>query len=308
MTRTGLPGLITFVTWARLLAASSLALLLSSCKEEEPADEQQASEILAEAYCVQLFDCTCADSAGFTSGEACFATLLQQLRDQQADAIMASLVYDAACVEQAIDRIETLACSRGPADLTTCHDCFVYHGLLPETSQCTRVGPFSTCDQGLTCVTRQGYDGEPIDVCEPACLRVGVGEICALGGPGYQRVFDCDEGALCDVDVAGVCFALPGPGMPCLDGVTCAPNAWCDSSVATPICAALKQEGEGCTTDLECASTWCPSAVRCVEPFSEGTPCVTGEDRCDVGLFCPPDYPFCYPTDAIVCQSPLTGF
>lgn len=284
------------------------AFLLLGCKPEPEVDEQRASDQIARAYCDQVFDCKCIDSAGFSSVEACYSTVINDLRTQQGDAVAGSLVYDPACVAEQIDRVESVGCSRDPEEIATCNDCFVYHGLLPERSPCERVGPFSTCNQGMTCSTIIGGDGEPRDICTPACKIVGKGQGCAYAGDGYQLLYECDEGLWCDSTASGLCMELPGPGFACFDGAACRVGAWCDASVETPVCAELKANGDGCSSDIECESTWCRNGLRCDDPFAEGTPCVVEDDRCDVGLYCPDNYPFCSRTDALLCAAPLTGF
>jgi hypothetical protein len=118
----------------------------------------------------------------------------------------------------------------------------------------------------------------------------------------YPALRDCAEGLYCDTETTGECLPLPGPGSPCRDGA-CAPGAWCDTSVETPICAALKVEAAGCTADVECESTWCRNGTRCAEPIEPGEVCVPDEDRCVTGHGCRPDYPFCARYDALICQT-----
>lgn len=66
---------------------------------------------------------------------------------------------------------------------------------------------------------------------------------------------------------------------------------WVDATYGTP------------ETTL-CASTWCDGGGRCREPIAEGAVCVFDRDRCDVGLVCTEDAPFCAKTDALQCLAP----
>lgn len=278
-----------------------------ACRRDAPIFERDASRTVAEHYCAEVFACQCLDPAGFASEEGCVATLSADLLDRQLDAVEAGLRYDASCIEARIEGLAALGCSRDPALLETCVDCFAYHGSVPQDAPCTRHGEFSDCEQGLVCVTREGFDGQPVDVCAPACLREGAGEPCEFAGPGFLSLRDCDDGLVCDVGATGRCIPLPGPGAPCEQESLCSADAWCDASADPPICAALEPDGDGCAADVECASTWCDAGGRCRQPLAEGVLCVFDRDRCATGLVCTEELPVCSPGDALQCQAPPTS-
>ncbi len=280
---------------------------IAACQADPPIFERDASREVAVHYCAELFACQCLDPAGFASEEACVANLSGDLLGEQLEVVTAGLTYDPSCVDARIDDIAALGCSRDPARLETCSDCFAYHGAVPQDGPCRHHGAFSDCDQGLVCITREAYDGDPVDVCAPACLREGTGEPCSLEGPGFHVLRDCDDGLFCDARSTGRCTPLPEPGLPCAMGSLCSGDAWCDASVDPSICAALKTDGDGCASDLECASTWCDYGGRCRPPIAEGVVCVFDRDRCAPGLNCTEAMPFCAPTDALQCQGPPTS-
>jgi hypothetical protein len=280
---------------------------IAGCQRDPPIFERDASRAVAEHYCAELFGCKCLDPAGFASEEGCVATLSADLLDRQLEAVEAELRYDASCIDARIDAIATLGCSRDATQLESCTDCFAYHGAVPQDAPCTRHGEFSDCEQGLTCVTREGFDGAPIDVCVPACLRADEGEPCAFAGPGFYALRDCDDGLVCDLDASGRCVPLPGAGLPCVQEFLCSADAWCDASADPPICAALKSNGEACANDVECVSTWCDGGERCRQPIVQGVLCVFDRDRCATGLICTEELPLCSPADALQCQAPPTS-
>ncbi len=291
----------------RLGAIAWLAAHLASCGSDPEVREIDAPRELAFGYCDAVFACVCIDSAGFGSVEGCRESVGQNLLAQQNAALAAGLIYDGSCVQDDLDQLTALACTRAVDEEAACDDCFAYHGLLPEGANCQRVGPdASTCQQGLRCADRFGDDGTVYNVCVPACERVGEGEACALDGPYYQVRRDCAEGLVCDTVSTGTCLPLPGPGQLCRSG-TCAPGAWCDSGAPDPVCASLKSDGAGCASDVECASTWC-NGQRCTQPIPSGRTCVPGEDRCAEGLACREDTALCAPIDALVCRSPSPIF
>jgi hypothetical protein len=285
----------------RLAVVVSVVSPLAGCPGESTISEIDAPRELALGFCDAVFACACVDSAGFGSVEGCRESTGQALLTQQNAAVNAGLIYDASCVAEDLDKIETLACTRALDEPPACDDCFTYHGLLPEGSQCDRLGPdASTCEQGLRCADRFGEDGTVYNVCVPACERVGESEACALDGPYYQVRRECAEGLVCDATSTGVCVLLPTPGMVCRSGA-CAPGAWCDTAAPDPVCAALKSDGAGCSTDIECASTWC-RGQRCAQPLAKDLACAPGNDRCAEGLQCREDRPICSPVDALICR------
>jgi hypothetical protein len=273
------------------------------CGGESTVGEGEAAEQLTFAFCDQVFACTCADSAGFNSVEGCRDTVFRELFDQQDQALAGGLVYDDTCVAEKAERIAELGCERDPAEIVgECDACFTYHGFLPEGSGCQRFGPrASTCAQGLECADRFDYAGNVVNVCVPACERVGKGEACYLEGPEYIVTRACDEGLFCESASTGVCFALPGPGERCASGM-CAGGSWCDTSATNPVCAAVKGIGAGCDADLECQSTWCGSG-RCATPIEPGLACLPEAHRCVAGYVCPEDRLQCTPIDSLVCRS-----
>lgn len=288
-----------------LLCLGALAPI--ACQADAPIFERDASHAVAERYCAEVFSCQCLDPAGFASEEGCVATLSAALLDRQLAAVEDGLHYDPSCIEARLDAITALGCSRDPQAQETCSACFAYHGEVPESAPCTRHGEYSDCEQGLACVTREGFDGEPVDICAPACLREGEGEPCSFAGPGFYALGDCEEGLVCDVNASGRCVPLPGPGAPCEQETLCSADAWCDASADPPICAALERDGDGCAADVECASTWCDGGGRCRQPLAEGVLCVFDRDRCATGLVCTEELPVCSPGDALQCQAPPTS-
>lgn len=290
-----------------LLLCLGLIAPIAGCQRDAPIFERDASRTVAEHYCAELFACQCLDPAGFASEEGCVATLSADLLGTQLEAVADGLTYDASCIDARVDAIAALGCSRDPAQLETCADCFAYHGIVPEDAPCTRHGEFSDCDQGLVCVTREGFDGQPVDVCAPACQREGEGEPCAFAGPGFLALRDCDDGLVCDVGASGRCVPLPGAGLPCAQEILCSADAWCDASADPPICAARKPNGDACANDVECTSTWCDGGERCRQPIAQGVLCVFDHDRCATGLICTEEMPVCSPADALQCQGPPTS-
>lgn len=288
--------------------ASAFALVTLACQSEPVVFERDAAREVATAYCEQLFACSCRDSAQFRSEEACMSTMEEELFEQQLDANDEALLYDQSCVQNTVARIGQQECTRDPEALEVCDDCFIYHGRVPEDGECERVGPFSDCAQGLVCVTQIDDDDEPIDVCMPACSRVREGQPCEVQADGFTKLMACDDGLFCDLEDSKLCVALPGPGEPCMDDVTCAPQAWCDAANDPPICASFKANGQGCEADLECESTWCRNAERCAEPLPAGLGCDPEKDRCALGFLCDADEEMCVASDALICAAPRMSF
>jgi len=133
----------------------------------------------------------------------------------------------------------------------------------------------SYCVEGTRCAI-------PQNSCSGSCTlitRVAVGESCA----GAR----CAEGSFCSYDGSPstpVCKALGNAGQACSSDFECADSLWCDDMM----CAAPKPAGAACsgrynecTDDLLCAG---PEGARaCRRPKKLGEACTAGDEECIVG-------------------------
>ena len=102
-------------------------------------------------------------------------------------------------------------------------------GMCFFTYECANPGT-QFCAPNQTC-TALPTDGQP---CAP-------GNVCAAG-------------SFCN---GGTCRAQLGPGGQCQSNTQCMKNLFCDFSQPTPICAALKNGGDTCTSNAACVSGVC---------------------------------------------------
>ncbi len=109
----------------------------------------------------------------------------------------------------------------------------------------------------------------------------------ARGGACFLDAECVDEDAACVpeeppadtqvVTVQGVCEGPPQVGEPC-PGFLCATGAFCDDSGASPICQAIKPDGQPCTDAFECESGICGSGATCEPKKADGVECFTDSE------------------------------
>ncbi|MBN8614896.1 MAG: hypothetical protein J0L92_30130, partial [Deltaproteobacteria bacterium] len=188
-------------------------------------------------------------------------------------------------------------------------DC-AYGLVCDDTDRCAvRAG--TTCDDATEC-------GSLEQCASPPTCRAPL----SLGGACRDNA-DCAASLYCEV-LSGTCVARPTDGMPCANGVICAPGAGCDMdgggscrtlggasgggagqaclfgefgpflcaeglACSSGVCAALPTEGQPCAgTDTCAAGLGCafgPEGSICIEPRGEGEPC-ENRQACREDLHC----------------------
>ncbi|MDF1564706.1 MAG: hypothetical protein P1V51_16820 [Deltaproteobacteria bacterium] len=131
--------------------------------------------------------------------------------------------------------------------------------------------------------------------------KVPRGETC------YYDLECADPDATCvpeepptDTDVVtarGVCEGPPVVGEACPGGV-CSVGAFCDQSGASPICAALKADGQPCYDPGECESGICGAGGSCEAKKADGETCIFNQECVSELCDAEPDPAVCAPRRA----------
>ena len=173
----------------------------------------------------------------------------------------------------------------------------------PEGTPCgdeVRCAPGLYCDRATSCACA------PLAAAGESCAdRPCVFEaycdfstrVCRSSEPGSpcESSFDCRENYCVD----GVCSEEPppiAPGDPCLDGLECGPDLYCDyfGTSGDPICVELGEAGDECVTSSECVEGLACRDAVCGPLGGEGESCWWHSE-------CAPEASFCF-------EAPTAGF
>ncbi len=173
--------------------------------------------------------------------------------------------------------------SRECADMAVCRSGMCV-ALLQDGDPCEQDAKGAyTCPPGLTCTTTGSshvcqanasvFVGKENDACDALVMLCEPGLVCAsttgtmgvcaklaaMGGSCKRaKPSQCPTGQLCDATAAGAtgtCVDLPGAGMACLRGTSCAPGNVCIQ--AEGACHAMATVGEACVDSAQCYSGTC---------------------------------------------------
>jgi hypothetical protein len=166
---------------------------------------------------------------------------------------------------------------------TECDDYLCLSGTCRPGHSGEPCAPWGKCDSGLAC-SRSGCV-TPLAAnaaCTPDYDACGTGLVCETTG--------MDDAGLS----TGICQTpqTPTAGQPCFNGV-CASSAWCDTTLAQPMCRAPGTSGQACiggtlgvcATGLVCDG----DAKKCQAPSTAGGPCSPyWSNTCATGYGCGP--------------------
>lgn len=113
--------------------------------------------------------------------------------------------------------------------------------------------------EGLTCGGTTGTD---------ACQRIFVGQVAV--GATCEDDDECAGEAWCQGGL-DECVALPPIGAAC--DISCMTGAYCDFSIGTGTCVALKSNGTACSLGGECQSGYCDEPTDLCETRPPSTTC-----------------------------------
>ncbi|HRI71504.1 MAG TPA: hypothetical protein PK156_45030 [Polyangium sp.] len=202
----------------------------------------QATSGYAEAGCITEFTADCAKNVADVNAG------IMTFDGDSIDACLAALQpYSDKCFLEIGDLLKL------PVDLAPCSQIFV--GQLKEGDTCERT---TQCQSSLS-------DREIVQ-CDDTTKKctttrfLPVNSSCKLG----QTVTEfCDEGLYCDFNILtmkGTCKTATPPGSPCTPGALsfeCGLGYTCDST--SKVCVEAHNEGEACSTPLDCKSAKCSS-------------------------------------------------
>jgi hypothetical protein len=302
----------THTTPHRIARPSSMLLLvlaLAGCKTDEDGQEfgnvpqSEGPATYANFYCDVLAACDCNFP---TSGDACVSAATSQFQSAFDEAAAAGLTYHGECLGDYLEYIDSLGCATISALIADpdfaefdIYGCKVFSGTAAEGEPCMAYYEVfgDSCQQGLACF---GDTCTMISTTPPPTKAIG--ETC---DPQSEV---CEEGGLCTtVDgTTYTCVALPVEGESCMQTGLCAEPAWCD--YGDYLCKAPVGEGEAC--DLggpNCAANlFCNDETLICEPLkADGEGC-SSDEQCAAGLVC--DEPaedgagdVCQPEGPLVC-------
>jgi len=297
----------------RVMALLGALALVVACADDGPTRVSlaQAEGVVQEAFCEQLFECSCDGARRYDDIAQCREVVRAEVDEIKAAAANRSLTYDPTCVGARVDGLEELGCDAvlpEPPEAGCDFPCRVLHGDVPFDGACSQFGTFDDCAAGLDCeVDRCDEEGDSA-VCTGRCVHPcygGCPEDCGddarcdrergrcVDLPGAGRRCDrfglCDSDSICDYaavpDPAGQCVALPGAGGSCADFGRCAGGLRCNVDPdGTVICVGPTADAEPCSGHLECESGNCPAGF-CAPLPGAGDSCA-GTRICAPGLVC----------------------
>lgn len=232
--------------WVFVAAAASL---ISACSDdaEEPGGTATADAFIQEAtqaYCSRAASC-CVENGDAVDENVCASYMAARFDEVRSYPFRA----DAAskCLEEMRAANET--CAIFALDSRSCAT--VFRGSKPLGASCERNEDCAQADGEVTTCTWS--DVEP-----SRCVRtveVGLDEDCTSSPDESHTAYACSAGLYCAYPKCAKPAAI---GESC-NGVACVPEAYCDYDSLT--CIAMRQQGEACYQDSECASWHCADTV-----------------------------------------------
>lgn len=273
-----------------VLLCGLVGTIATSCDEEKNYDVaiEDAGAELGNGYCGRLFDCSCDDGRSFDSETQCRDELSAGVEQIQTVGQEEGLTYDPSCWGEVLRILDETGCETVFAvDDDGCRPpCHAYYGESDVGQPCDWLTTgVSDCAQGLQCDGATCYD--PCGQSESGGQQ---GQICRDRG--------CVEGLYCDFE-DDVCRPLPDVGQPC-DQAPCRDGTFCDqvdpADPLTWVCAAPRENAEGCRGHTQCKSLHCPVGV-CEPMPGRGDPCPA--NLCAPGLEC--EQGKCRPGEPAIC-------
>jgi hypothetical protein len=217
------------------------------------------------------------------------AFCVQQVRSILGALSSGRAVFDASAVDACIaDSLASFCANSNLGGAPSCSK--VFHGTVATGSTCyapyftllTNGDRLDECDGGVCSST--------IQTCPGQCVAfLGANAACSTGAPSVP----CGPGLYCD---GTHCQQLQPTGAACTGLQQCLPPLTCgphDSDSGAFVCETLKEQGQGCTYDVECDRFNCLT-MTC-RPGHQNEECAA-YNKCDPGLVC---------TGAAGCQPPL---
>lgn len=280
-------------------------LLVAGCKDDGgggssvgPVPEDEAPQTAVSVICTQFEGCGCDPPNAAPDG--CEASIDEQVRQAQGDAVAAGLEYDGDCMGRYLSARQDLECRTGDdltleqlVQLARQTECKVFYGTAEPGQPCVEIDDLGdSCARNAVCyeslcvaITAPAALGEE---CNPAlelsactsgafCVDIDLDQqptcvkIPAAGDPCLTALQLCDDGLACQ---DGTCVVAPGEGEACHmgGGNPCASGLGCN--LETFVCETLPQGGEDCTF-------YCADGFDCL-----GGRCVAQEPTiCDVDIY-----------------------
>lgn len=232
----------------RSVAATLVALILTSCGDNKGSDghsaeENQDAERYAQAFCDAQDRCACSEPSLYSHNDCIVA-----IREDFLSLLDSELAYSKQCLEDRIRALEYRDCTyEFKAFAWDKAACPIWSGERGIREACSRKGHgASDCAPGLYCIRPADYD--KVARCEDAYRLPGEGEECVQESP------QCAEGLYCELNLVDA------------DGWVCIP----------------KTVGDSCEEVWECGGTECIDQ-SCVDYIPPGGTCTQSEE-CDWSL------------------------
>lgn len=256
-----------------MLRANTIAVLVLCCAacSARPESRSEAGRAFAARLCAVQNECGCPDHVIIPD---CEDQIEHEFAESERKALSAGLVYDPACMELFLERIDMLgACEAREGDSYGL-SCPVYGNGNDEGEACEAfdlIPEMYGCRVGLECI-----QGVCRDLENPTILPLGA--VCAI----EQSVLPtrwlgtCDDGLQCDSLDTRTCIPSSSNPAPlggecthiyeCLDGNICRPQGDDPqpSDDRPGVCVERTPVGEPCTLVYECDHVC--AAGRCQAP------------------------------------------